>query len=147
MLRIIILSFGFYLSFELLSQEVDTIYVEFDDECSFSYFAEDEERVTFILHPQINESRFIHKKGFHLMKHTCCMKIKNQLFSKAKLNELAVELHMEGQKDFEEKTGMKGLPPVIPSLNLNALFDKIYIYKSIDANCGFLYEVKWIPAL
>jgi len=75
------------------------------------------------------------------------MEIKKQLISKAKLYDFAFERHMENQKEFEEETGIKGLPPVIPSLNLNGLFDMLYIYKSIDENCGIIYEVKWIPAI
>lgn len=147
MLRFILLLSCFYISFELLSQGVDTIYIQFEEDCPNSFFSENEDRITFILYPSINQSRFIHNKGSNMMKRTCCIEIKNRLISKTKLNELAIELHIEQQKEFEKETGLKGLPPVIPSLNLNALFNKLYIYKSIDENCGIIYEVKWIPAI
>ena len=142
---VLLLMLGVFPEFE--SPDWDKIYIQFEEDCPTSFFTESEDKVTFILHPSINQSRFVHSKGSHKMKHTCCMEIKKQLISKAKLNDFAIELHMEKQKEFEEETGIKGLPPVIPSLNLNALFDKMYIYKSIDENCGIIYEVKWIPAI
>ncbi|GEM_PF-2543018 len=132
---------------EYVLQDRDTVFIEFDNECPNSYLVEKGDRVTFILYPSINQSRFLHDKGSQKEMNTCCMEIKNQLISKAKLNELAIELHLEKQEVFENETGMKGLPPVIPSLNLNVLFDTMYIYRSIDDKCGVIYEVKWIPAL
>ena len=61
--QLILLIFSLCMWTDLASQEFDQIYVEFDGDCNYSYFVEGEKRVTFILHPKINQSRFVHSKG------------------------------------------------------------------------------------
>lgn len=128
-------------------QEKENIYIYFDKEdIRNSYSKKDNEEIIFWLNPKFDMSYFVHNKNIHSKECINHNKIRSKLITQEEANKKVINYFKKRAKEFEKKTGIKGLPPV-PPFNYNSYFKNIYIYVEKDLSSGTLYEVDWQYAI